>query len=131
MKWALLMVSGIVAAVLILPGSTFVITVKADSENVQTMQAEVSAYTSSVEETDDTPFITASGVKTRPGIVANNCLEFGTRVVIGGVEYEVQDRMNRRYGCEVFDIWKQSKHEARTWGRQSLTVIIKTHYEFE
>src|SRR5882724_9437368 len=42
----------------------------------------VTAYTSVPEETDDTPFITAMGTKTRDGIVATNMLPFGTKVKI-------------------------------------------------
>ena len=82
--------------------------------------AVVSAYTASEDETDDTPTITASGTSTRPGIVANNCLRFGDKVTIAGKEYEVQDRMNKRYDCAHFDIFMESKDEAIKFGRQKL-----------
>ena len=88
-------------------------------------QAIVTAYTSSEDETDDTPHITASGERTRKGIVANNCLEFGTVVEIKGKHYEVQDRLNKRYGCKHYDIWVETKDEAFEWGRRELSVAIK------
>ena len=78
--------------------------------------ADVSAYSSSVDETDDTPFITASGKTVENGIIANNCLSFGTEVEFEGNQYIVQDRMNKRYGCEKFDIWLPSKEEAQRFG---------------
>lgn len=37
-------------------------------------------------------------------LVANNCLDFGTNVLIRGEVYLVADRMASRYGCDVFDI---------------------------
>lgn len=85
----------------------------------------VTAYSSSVDETDDTPFITASGQTVRHGIVANNCEPFGKKVVIDGVEYEVQDRKNSRYGCDWWDIWMPSKAQAMSWGKRELVVLIK------
>ena len=91
---------------------------------VITKIVEVSAYTSDVTETDSTPFITASNQRVRDGIIANNCLEFGSIVEIEGKEYEVQDRMNKRYGCDYFDIWMSKKVDALEWGRRELAIII-------
>lgn len=88
------------------------------------IDGEVTAYTSDPLETDDTPFLTASNQKVRNGIVANNCLPFGTRIIINGKQFEVQDRMNKRYGCDKFDIWHESKKEALKFGRQNLRVEI-------
>ena len=72
----------------------------------------VTAYTSEESQTDSTPFITASNQKVRDGIVANNCLAFGSKVEIAGKTYEVQDRKNKRYDCEWYDIWLPSRKEA-------------------
>lgn len=88
------------------------------------IQAEVSAYTSTPEETDDTPFISASNKTVFDGMAANNCLPFGTHIEIDGRIYVVEDRMNRRYGCENFDIWVESKNEAYDFGRQQKLVTI-------
>ena len=116
---------GLMASSLInvIPGSTITY-VREDPWQV--ISAEVSAYTSSVEETDDTPHLTASGSQTRPGVIAcPSRLEFGTKVEIFGKLYVCEDRMNQRYaGKDVFDIWMPSKELAIEWGRQHLEVKI-------
>jgi 3D (Asp-Asp-Asp) domain-containing protein len=86
--------------------------------------AEVTAYSPSKDETDDSPFITASNRRVFDGLVANNCLPFGTKVKIGDRIYEVWDRMNKRYGCENFDIFFWTKKEALKWGRKKMWVEI-------
>jgi len=86
--------------------------------------AEITAYNPTEEQCDSTPDITASGEKSKEGIIANNCLEFGTIVEIQGKLYEVQDRMNDKYGCEYFDILMLDKNEAINWGRRILQVKI-------
>ena len=86
--------------------------------------AVVYAYNSEVGQTDGDPFTTASGSKVRPGIIANNCLKFGTKVEIAGKIYEVQDRMNSRYDCNTFDIWFADKAEALKWGKKTINVKI-------
>ena len=80
------------------------------------MRVILTAYSSSFDETWGDPFITASGERTRDGIVANNCLPFGTIVEIDGMYFEVLDRKNSRYGCEWFDIWQPSKEAALKFG---------------
>src|SRR4030042_3654518 len=49
------------------------------TEEPRTIEALVTAYSSTPEETDDTPFITASGNYVRPGVIAANFLPFGTQ----------------------------------------------------
>lgn len=90
------------------------------------VEATVTAYTSSPDETDDTPFITASGATTRRGIVAcPSKYPFGTRLEIEGKEYDCQDRMNRRYrDDERFDVWVPTKSEARKWGKKELEITV-------
>ena len=91
------------------------------------IQVVVTAYTSSEDETDDTPEITASGARTRDGIVACPAkYPFGTKVLIKGKEYECQDRMHSRYRDDNnFDIWVETKDEAFKWGRRELVIEIK------
>lgn len=88
--------------------------------------ATITAYTSSVDETDDTPFITASGSRTGEGTLA--CppkYKFGTKILINGKEYTCLDRMNRRYWeQERFDMWVETKGEAFEWGIKKLEVKI-------
>lgn len=83
----------------------------------------ITAYSSSVDECDDTPFITASGDRVRDGIVATNEFPFGTLLLIDGEVYEVRDRTHGRYSYLV-DIWKPSKGAAYEWGKQVLEVKI-------
>lgn len=88
--------------------------------------ATVTAYTSSVDETDDTPFITASGARTGHGVIAcPSKYDFGTKIVIEGRQYTCEDRMNRRYrDQERFDIWVETKDDAFTWGIRELEIIV-------
>lgn len=90
------------------------------------VRAEVSAYTSSVEETDDTPEINAMGRKPGPGSIACPArYEFGTRVIVAGKNYFCDDRMSPRYsGGDYFDIWMSSRDKAVHWGRRHVTVEV-------
>lgn len=90
------------------------------------VRAEVSAYTSSVEETDDTPEINAMGTKPTHGSIAcPTRYEFGTEVIVNGKSYFCDDRMGPRYsGGDYFDVWLPTKKEAFIFGRQLLTVEI-------
>lgn len=84
-------------------------------------------YSSTVIETDDTPFITAHNTATREGILAlsRDLLEiytpgapfrFGDRVHVSGLgEFIVEDSMNKRYTNRI-DIWFPSREEAFSFG---------------
>jgi len=80
----------------------------------------VTAYSSTPEQTDSTPFITAAGTTVREGIIANNMLPFGTIVrlpeIYGERLFVVEDRMHRRKSTYHFDIWFPSSQEARDFG---------------
>ncbi|MFA6447408.1 MAG: hypothetical protein WCW31_04110 [Patescibacteria group bacterium] len=97
------------------------------SEAKYTKVVEMTAYTSSVEECDDTPFITADGSHTRWGIVASNFLPFGTKIRIpdyfGDQVFEVHDRMNKRFSNRV-DVWMQTKGEAFQFGKRTLRIEV-------
>lgn len=90
------------------------------------IQATVTAYTSSVEETDDNPMETASGTVPGPGTIAcPSKWPFGTRVEIEGRLYTCEDRMNKRYReSEHYDVWLPSKDEALEWGRREITILV-------
>lgn len=87
----------------------------------------ITAYSSTPEETDDEPFITASGAHVRHGVIAANFLPFGTTVKIpelfGDRIFVVEDRMNKRYPDGI-DIWMPSKQEARVFGKQTAKIVI-------
>ncbi len=87
----------------------------------------ITAYSSTPEETDDTPFITASGERVRDGIIAANFLPFGTEVRIpelfGDKVFVVKDRMHRRK-TNFVDIWMPSKYLAREFGIHQTSIEI-------
>lgn len=91
------------------------------------MRVEVSAYTSRPEETDSTPFTTASGTHVHDGTLATNILKFGTKVRIpalyGDKIFTVEDRMNIRYQNHA-DIWVDDITDARKIGRRSVIMEV-------
>jgi len=86
----------------------------------KTVKMVVTAYSSTEDQTDDTPFITASGRHVEDGIIANNMLSFGTKVRIpelyGDKVFVVQDRMHKRKGKYHADIWMSGYKEAKEFG---------------
>ena len=93
------------------------------------MEVWVTAYSSTPEETDDTPFITASGKEVRPGIVAANFFDFGTKIkipeIFGDKIFIVEDRMHQRKK-DFIDIWMPTKEEAQKFGiiRTKIQVFL-------
>jgi len=93
----------------------------------KTYKVSVSAYSSTPDQTDDSPFITAQGTYVRDGIVATNFLPFGTKIKIpdafGDKIFTVEDRMNKRYWYNV-DIWFPAREPAKEFGRKTLTIEV-------
>lgn len=87
----------------------------------------VTAYSSSPEETDDTPFVTALGTEVRDGIIATNLLPFGTKVIIPELFddkiFTVEDRMHKRKE-NFLDIWMPTKKEAKEFGINYTRVMV-------
>lgn len=87
----------------------------------------VTAYSSTPEETDNSPFITASNKYVNDGIVAANFLPFGTKIKIpslfGNKVFVVEDRMSEKRNNYI-DIWMPSKEEAKKFGVHYTTIII-------
>jgi 3D (Asp-Asp-Asp) domain-containing protein len=87
----------------------------------------VTAYSSTPEQTDDTPFITASGTKVREGIVAANFLPIGTKIKLpdlyGDKIFVVEDRMHPRKHYMV-DIWFANYTEAKEFGAKLTYVQV-------
>lgn len=85
------------------------------------IQGVVTFYCSDPRYTDDTPFITANGARTRFGIAASNIVDFNTHIripeVFGDTPFVVMDRMNSRYNNKpFFDIWVGTCEEAKERG---------------
>ena len=91
--------------------------------------AKVSAYTSDPDQTDSTPFITASGSYVRDGIAAANFLPFGTKFRIpklfGNKVFTVEDRMNSRYnGTTHVDVSMEDAHAADLFGMKPAELEV-------
>lgn len=92
-----------------------------------TMTVPSTAYNSLPNQTDSTPFITASGTHVRHGVLAANFLPIGTRVKIpelyGDQVFIVEDRMNPRYHKKV-DIWMEDYHDAIAYGVKNIKIEV-------
>jgi len=95
---------------------------------VKKVKMVATAYSSTVWQTDDTPFITASGSTVRDGIVANNMLPFGTEVRIpelyGDKIFIVEDRMHSRKGKYHVDIWFPDYYQAKEFGAKTIYLEV-------
>lgn len=90
----------------------------------------ITAYSSTEDQTDSTPFITASGKTVADGIVANNLLPFGTQIKIpelyGDKIFIVEDRMHSRKGYYHLDIWFNTREEAKEFGvREAYIEVVQ------
>ena len=87
-------------------------------------RAEVTAYSSSPDETWGDPLITASGRPVADGIVAcPRRFSFGTKFRIGRRVYTCWDRLHPKYDHR-FDVWKASKPDALQFGLKRLLVEV-------
>jgi len=87
----------------------------------------VTAYSSTVDQTDSTPFITASGSYVSDGTIACNFLRFGTRVrfpqLYGDKIFTVEDRMALKNGNKI-DIWFDTRDQAKQFGVKTLKIEV-------
>jgi len=106
---------------------------KADPYKViETKEVIATAYSSSVNQTDDTPCITANGFNVcangKEEIIANNHLKMGTKVRIpelyGDRIFTVSDRMNSRYGEGRIDLWMSSYDRAVDFGVKKVKIEV-------
>lgn len=89
----------------------------------------VSVYSSTPDQTDDSPFYTANGKHVYDGLIAANGLPFGTKIkipaVFGDKIFTVDDRMNARYDFGHFDVWMDApKSELFKFGVKRVQVEI-------
>jgi len=87
----------------------------------------VTAYSSTSDQTDSSPFITANGTYVRDGIIAANFLPFGAKVKFpeysGDKIFTVQDRMAKKNSHKI-DIWMASRGAALDFGVKRLAYEI-------
>ncbi len=92
----------------------------------------VTAYSSTADQTDSSPCITANGFNVcqnnRENIIAANFLPFNTRVRLPDIYDErvftVQDRMHRRYSNSRVDIWMKTRAKAKHFGVKRSKIEI-------
>ena len=87
----------------------------------------ITAYASVPDETDNEPFITASGEHVADGIVAANFLPFGTKLKIpalfGDKIFTVEDRTSERFSNRL-DVWMPSVGNAVYFGIRKAQIVI-------
>ncbi|TSA84534.1 hypothetical protein FNU79_11040 [Deinococcus detaillensis] len=94
---------------------------------------KATAYSSDVGQTDNSPFVTATGTRVRPGVIALSrdllrIFPYGSRVtlqdsagLLNGRTFIVEDTMNVRMSNTI-DIWMGSRAQAYQWGARSVTI---------
>jgi 3D (Asp-Asp-Asp) domain-containing protein len=100
-------------------------------DNYEKYNCEVTAYSPSVDECDDTPFIAASGREVDDWTIAvsqnmrKDGWNFGDFIYIPDHNkfYKINDVMNRRYTKRV-DIFRWTKKEARDFGFCELDMYL-------
>lgn len=98
-----------------------------DAEPRRVIYVTVTAYSSTPDQTDDSPFITANGSWVHEGTLAANFLPFGTKIKLpdysGDKTYVVEDRMNQRYTYRA-DVWMPTREAAKQFGVRKLKMEI-------
>lgn len=89
--------------------------------------AVISGYSSTEDQTDSTPFLTASGSWVKDGVIATNFLPFGTKIKIpaiyGDKIFVVEDRMHPKHYYNI-DIWFPDRWEALNFGIKRTYIEI-------
>jgi 3D (Asp-Asp-Asp) domain-containing protein len=95
---------------------------------VETFPVTLTAYSSTILETDESPYFTASGTHVKDGTVASNLLPFGTKIKIpelyGDKTFVVEDRLHWSAGKDKIDIWFSSRQEALNFGVKRTYIEI-------
>ncbi len=104
------------------PSTPSLVTIK------RTITVTATAYSSSPDQTDDTPFITSNGKRVYDGLIAANWLPYNTKIripdIFGDKVFTVNDRMNARYESGRFDVWMPSRASAKHFGVKHTRVQI-------
>lgn len=94
----------------------------------KTIRLTVTAYSSTVDQTDGDPLTTASGEHVADGVIAYNFLPFGTKVrfpeLFGNKIFIVEDRLRAGHGHYIADMWMPTRHDAQQWGARILKMEI-------
>ena len=111
-----------VASVAVQPEPAIETDVEQNTVDLESYVMEITAYNATVEQCGKADGITASGTYVTEGrTVACNNFPFGTKLLIGGREYVVEDRCGYD---NVVDIYFDSYDDAMKWGRKTMEVIV-------
>ncbi|MFK8027639.1 MAG: 3D domain-containing protein [Gammaproteobacteria bacterium] len=109
--------------------------VAACDDESRMLEVTATAYTSSVDETDSTPNISAWGDRLKPGMrviaVSRDLLAMGlthgTLVQVEGFEKDfiVLDKMNKRWKKKVDLYMGNDKQAALNWGKKKVNICWK------
>lgn len=98
-----------------------------NAETKRTMVVLATAYSSTPDQTDNTPFVTAWNTRVRDGIIAANFLPFGTEIripeIFGDKIFVVEDRMHQRFFHRV-DVWFPERDLAKEFGVKKVTIEV-------
>ena len=93
----------------------------------RTISVVATAYSSTVDQCDSTPFITASGTRVHDGTLAANFLRFGTKVkfpaIYGEKIFIVEDRM-KPSALRKVDLWFPARNEAIVFGVKRTKMVV-------
>ena len=111
-------------------GNTFFTAVNSPQPSIKTKKITATAYSSTPDETDDSPFITASGTWVYDGVIASNFLPFGTKVrfpeLFRDKVFTVDDKMHKRFTDTRVDIWFPDKESAKKFGiKETIMEILE------
>lgn len=94
----------------------------------RTLTVTATAYSSTPDQTDSSPFTTSNGKQVYDGLIAANWLPYGTKIRVpdmyGDKIFTVNDRMNRRYDTGRLDVWMKSRGEAKQFGIRKIRIQI-------
>ena len=115
--------------------ANFFCLVNACEDESRMLEVIATAYTSSVDETDSTPTISAWGDRLKPGMkvlaVSRDLLAMGlthgTLVEVEGFdgEFIVLDKMNKRWTKKVDIYMGNDKRAAINWGKRKVNICWK------
>ena len=96
-------------------------------ENTPVLFVTATAYSSTEDQTDSSPFTMASGKRVYDGAIAANFLPMGTKVMLpethGRKVFTVEDRTHRRFSDRI-DIWMETREEALQFGIKRIAIQI-------
>jgi 3D (Asp-Asp-Asp) domain-containing protein len=99
-----------------------------ESQPARIIKVVVTGYSSTEDQTDSDPFITAAGTWVRDGIIANNFFPLGTKIKIpelfGDKVFVVEDRMSWEKGNYHIDIWFPDYWQALNFGAKRTYIEV-------